>query len=220
VRRLTIGVDVDDTVADLCSAWVAEYNRRWDDTIKEWTTWDLPKIVKSECGTKVYEILQDPELYDRVLPISGALAGINHLRNQGHRVVYVTSCGYDPKTVSASSGAKLDWLRQKGFLAAGRESIEDFVIAADKTLAAVDVLVDDRATTIVKWTGLGKLGVLFDRPHNRGCTDGVRAKGWFDVNQIIDAAEMSAPVIEFLDEVVPMPLTRNAQGVLGRWPNG
>jgi len=183
VRTLTVGVDVDDVVADLCSAWLTEYNARWNDTLREWPTWELTDVVKPECGAQVYDILKWPVLYDRVSPIAGALWGVQKIRAMGHRVLFITSCGYDPDTISASSGAKLRWLQRYGFLPEGRGAVEDFVIAAEKRLVKADLLIDDRASTIGQW---GTRGVLFTRPHNTGYHHWPRVSDWGPVPDLVE----------------------------------
>lgn len=182
--KLTIGVDVDDTVADLCSAWVARYNALYGDTLKEWTTWDIPSIVKPECGLRVYDILKDPNLYNKVPQVDSALWGVWAIRQMGHRVVFVTSCGSDAETVAASAGAKLDWLRIHGFLGWDHGAAKDFIVAADKTLVKLDLHIDDRPETV---EAFGSRGILFDRAHNRDFhhSAGYRARSWDDVVDLV-----------------------------------
>lgn len=180
---MIIGVDVDGVVADLGEAWLTAYNRDYNDdmTQDKILTWAIHEYVNPTCGRKIYNYLT-PELYDSVKPIEGALEGVLRLREMGHRVVFVTS------TPRGSEGAKLSWLLKHGFLEGGGlygdgRVYEDYIECSDKTLVAVDVLVDDRSTTIESFPGHG---ILFHSHHNGNSTAKLRGHSWGMVCNIIE----------------------------------
>lgn len=163
---MIIAVDIDDVCAALVPAWLARYNARFDDNVtrETCTEWELTKIVKPECGAAIYDILKEDDLYFDVEPIDGARVGVETLRAYGHDVIFVTSCGYDPATISASAGAKLEWLQTWGFLPNDASAVKSYIVASDKSRIVADVLIDDRPLNIEKWP---RRGLLFDQPHNR-----------------------------------------------------
>lgn len=159
----TIAVDVDGTIAALEQAWLARYNRDYGDnmTREQWIDWNVAQFVKPECGSKIYEYLKDPTLYDEVYPIEGALEGVNKLRDEGHRVIFPTT------TPIESSGAKYYWLKHYKFL----DKDADYIEVADKGLVLADFLLDDGFHNITAFRGTGILyrqpwNVKFDHPHD------------------------------------------------------
>lgn len=156
--------DVDGVVAKLDETWFARYNRDYDDNLTDdkVTGWGMDEFVKPECGSKIYDYLQDPTLYDNCPPMQDALWGINQLRDMGYRVVFVTS------STAGHSGRKYRWLIDNGFLNSHHASIRDYVEAADKSVVAGDFIVDD---------GIHNLDtsparpIMFLRPWNKKDTD-------------------------------------------------
>lgn len=154
-----IALDVDEVCADLLGEWIRLYNVEYDDTLlpEEVTDWDLRKVVKKECAEKMYELLRRPCLYEHVLPIRGARAAVDTLREQGHRVLFVTAC------VTDTIDRKLDWLLRWKFLTK-QNYRTDFIAAGDKSLIMANYLVDDRPKNVkdFRW---GR-GVLVTQPYN------------------------------------------------------
>ena len=160
---MLIGVDVDDVVADLVPRWLELYNRTYKDTLRveQITSWQIVDFVKPECGNHIYDFLYNPFLYDGVMPIDGALGGVLSLKKDGHRIVFVTSC------VRGMLDMKWDWLVRWDFLPNELHQ-SDLIAATDKSLIKVDILIDDRPDTILKF---GRKGILFKRPWNPGVDD-------------------------------------------------
>lgn len=164
---MRIGFDVDDVVADLLTAWLNSYNAQHK---TKWTPQDLTQWkfqVDLGCTDKeIFDHLQ-PELYDTVLPVPGALAVVNALRNLGHQIVYITTCHDE-----ATWNAKLRWLGAFGFYRrdARDEAWPVGPWAQHKSKAevgksrAVDWLVDDSVDNCEKWPGVAYLMV---QPHNK-----------------------------------------------------
>ena len=174
---MIIAVDVDDVVADLPSIWYALYNREYNDDLapERVLSWDTHKYVKPECGERIYRYLDEPELYNAVLPVPGALEGVQLLRYYGHRVVFVTSA------VPKQMGRKYWWLIAHHFLY-GKDSREDYVEATDKSLIRADALVDDGPHNLENFQGTR---VLFTRPHNHAAKDYHRVNSWKEVVRLL-----------------------------------
>lgn len=173
---MIIACDVDGVLAELQKEVIRRYNLDYHDTlsISDILSWDMALYVKPECGTKIYEYFSAPNLYDDLSMIDGSLEGVNLLEKMGHRVVYVTTPA--PKT----SGAKEQWLRQRGFLRDG----SDYVECHDKSLIRASVLIDDGAHNLRVFTGER---ILFNQPWNKSeYVDGAwRADGWAWTVEII-----------------------------------
>jgi len=156
---LTIALDVDGVVADLMTPWLNIYNKEYNDNLKplDIKSWGAHEYVKLECGTKFYDYIEDPSLYDIVLPTSpGVLNFVSKIKKEGHKVIYVTT------STLGSSGAKYKWLERWGFL----DSMDDYVEATDKNLIKAHILVDDKYKNAQRWYMSGNLPVLFKQPWN------------------------------------------------------
>lgn len=176
--EMKIFVDVDDVCADLMPAWLARYNRDYQDSLtrEQITGWSLLEHVKPECGLKIYDYLEDPTLYDDVGLIDGALNGVNSLREMGHRVIFATS------STNGAAGRKLRWLIEHDFLKQNPKRVyHDYIEIHDKSLLAGDVLIDDGPHNVKNFKGLG---VLMRRPHNRGEEWPVTVNSWGDAIEL------------------------------------
>jgi 5'(3')-deoxyribonucleotidase len=185
---MIIAVDVDDTVAHLIERWLQLYNVDYNDnmTSVDVIRWEISQCVKPECGQKIWSYLERPDLYDKVRPVPGALEGIAALRAAGHRIVFVTSCGSHAGTIGRA-GDKFSWLVRNGFLLNVKHPHLDFIVCADKTQVAADVLIDDRADTVSAWIAQRRPAILVDRPHNathKGFNL-VRAHGWQEIVHMV-----------------------------------
>jgi 5'-nucleotidase len=176
-KPMLIGIDIDDTVADLVPTWIKRYNQKYSDTlaVKEISDWDISKFVKPECGKKIYDLLIK-NLYDDVLPIFGAIKGIHALREQGHQIVYITS--FCPTT----AGRKYDWLKEYHLI----ENLREYMECNNKALVRIDILIDDRAETIQNLSK-STIGILYNRPWNvEAISHNLRARSWKDVLSFVN----------------------------------
>lgn len=157
-------VDVDDTVADLVPVWVGEFLRKYPECPnpcgERWVDWDIAPMVSPGYQDRFWEVLANPELYDLVKPIPGALEGVEKIRSWNKRVVFVTS------SVNGHAGAKLRWLVKHGFL----DSIvrqRDYIETFDKSLLRGLLIIDDRPQTCRKFAaenGGRRSALLYLRP--------------------------------------------------------
>ncbi len=169
-----VGIDIDDVVADLPKEWLRRYNADYGDclTRADLDHWDIHKIVKPECGERIFDYLYQPDLYDCVQPFAGSLEGVQALRQAGCRTVFVTSAN------ESQSGAKLRWLDRHGFLAARYGQSADYIAMHDKSLLRASCLVDDAPHNLAGFQGYK---ILMNSTHNRQETRFPRACDWDDV---------------------------------------
>ena len=169
---MIIAIDCDDVVFDLINPWLKFYNNTYKDNITKdkIIQWDFTPLLKQECGKKIYEYLNIPDIYDNIQPIEGALEGINKLKSMGHRIVYATAGSHRGKYLR---------LKELGFL----DKEEDYVEARDKSLILADILIDDRPFNL--WQFKGKYGIVFEEPWSDDEDIEYRAKDWKEVVSII-----------------------------------
>ena len=164
--------DVDDVLGSLVSPTLSIYNKIYDDNLNtsDITEWDITKFVKPECGNKIYDIMANPAVYDLVVPIKGALEGVNFIRNKGIRVVFVTA------SFQSVTGQKFIWLADNGF----EPTRENYVETFDKSLIIGDYIIDDNYKNIK--TSIAKDKILFNMPWNlKENWNGQRVDTWKEI---------------------------------------
>lgn len=173
-KKCTIAVDVDDTVAELVPYWIKCYNKDWGDNLKpsKITEWNMIPFVKKSCGSKIYDYLNDPSLYDGVKPVPLSFYGIKTLRKMGHRIIFVTSA------TIAHQGRKAQWLFDFKYL----NTINDYIACSDKSLIKCDFMIDDRFENVSNTNGIG---ILYSRPWNLNKLFNIRANDWKKVIEIV-----------------------------------
>lgn len=174
MKPYIIGLDVDDVLANLFDEWIRRYSARYNDnvTAQDVRDWAISNYCTKCTKDELFAILGEPDIYEFVAPVSGALEFVQWLRAQKHadgtpkyRVVFVTAC------VSFESAAwKFTWLLKQGFFGdttdtwdTRRKLMKDYFPACDKSLVMVNALVDDNLDNVRTCHGYG---VLFHRPHN------------------------------------------------------
>jgi 5'(3')-deoxyribonucleotidase len=150
-----IAIDVDGTIADLLPAWLWRYNLEYGDDLSEdkIVRWSIHEFVRPICGTKIYDYLKDPTLYDNVQPYPGAIEAIKKIKFAGHRVIYPTV------TPIETPGIKYNWLKAFGLI----DDMRDYIEVTDKSLIAAHMLIDDRPENLDFFKGTR---VLMLRPWN------------------------------------------------------
>lgn len=171
----TVGCDVDDVALGLTPEWLSRYNWDWNDNLlsSQITSWNIHKFVKPECGNRIYEYLNDPDLYSHVKPMEGAVKGVEILRQLGYRVIFITAYFNTPK---------IEALHNHGFLTEypyndGRWNTAcDVVMANDKSLIKADILIDDKHANLESFGS----GLIFDQAWNQDSTF-PRVYNWNDI---------------------------------------
>jgi 5'-nucleotidase len=165
-------VDVDYVTARTHEQWLKRYNDEFEDNLRmeDVKSWGIDQYVKPVCGKQIYKYLRDTDLYDNVLPVEGALWGVNTLRSMGHRVVFLSA---------GIHIGKLDWLLKHKFI----ETEKDLIIAQDKSLINSEFLIDDGWHNIESFKQ--GIGLLFDAPHNRQFDYSLRVCDWKGVVEMI-----------------------------------
>lgn len=168
MRKLIIGVDVDDVTLELVSAWLKKYNTDHCDTLTESDikSWDIGSYTK--IGHRMYDYLKDPNLYAKVRPVKNSFLGVQTLRNMDFRVIFITSSSIE------QSGVKYNLLYNTGYL----NRREDYFEATDKSLIKCDYLIDDRPENVIEASGTG---IVYTREWNKSLKGYLRVNNWNDI---------------------------------------
>lgn len=93
MKKLTIFVDMDDTIEQLLKAWVIEANQRYGYSVSrdEVTDWDVTLAFPGLTMEQVYEIPTLPGFWKDVDPVPGAAEALQHFMAEGHDVYILSS---------------------------------------------------------------------------------------------------------------------------------
>jgi 5'-nucleotidase len=170
-----IGIDMDGVIADLHLEWVNRYNRDYSDNLKpsDIINWNWHTLVKIECGSKIYDYLDDPSIFENLPIIKNSQYVIREL-SKFYELFIITS-PWNPESIPA----KYRWLL-KNFKFIDRKN---YVFTGNKSISNVDYLIDDKAENFIDLDGQG---ILFDAPHNQNQVDFPRVKNWLDVARFFE----------------------------------
>lgn len=174
MKRLTILVDMDDTIVNILDAWVEWLNRSFGTAVNpdEVTQWDMTKSFPTLTPEQIYSPLLCDDFWYRVMPIEGAQEALKQLIDDGHKIFIVTSSTYQ----TLRSKMEVALFGYFPFL-----SWKDVIVARYKQIIKGDVLVDDGAHNLENGE---YLKVLMSAPHNKEYdaeTNGmIRVKNWED----------------------------------------
>ncbi len=161
-NRKRVLIDMDSTIVDILTPWIAAYNATHDDDLKieDVTSWDVHKVAKKG-GLKVYDELLRPGFFSGLQPYPGAVDAVRAIAAH-HDVYIVTAAGYGP-----AASEKLGWVRDwLPFL-----TMHQVVTTHSKDLISADVLIDDAPHNAVSYReahpGADILGI--EHPYNKDC---------------------------------------------------
>lgn len=168
MRKPIAGIDNDGVMFDLITPWLGRYNFDWKDNLtpSQILDWNIHQFVKPECGKQLYKYIEDPTIYDDVLPIDGAIDGIKSLREMGYDILFVTH------STKGHVGRKYELLKQYGLIQSDREYLEK----EDKSNVKCDYLLDDYIKNVTSFNS--GIGVLFTQSYNKGFIHTPRVDNW------------------------------------------
>jgi 5'(3')-deoxyribonucleotidase len=166
----TLLIDMDSVIVDLMSEWFRRYNQDYDDdlSVERVLCWQSEKYVKPECGEKIYEYLDQPDLFRNLQPLPNALEVLERLHRE-YDILIVTSS----RTLAFTE--KEEWVeRHLPFI--GKHNL---IFAHRKDMICGDVLFDDAPHNLLAFLQTGRTAVAMDYPYNRDVTV-PRVKGWLE----------------------------------------
>lgn len=179
MKKLTILVDMDDTVENLCETWVEFLNETHGTTVHkdDIHDWDMSKAFPTIEKQQVYDPLFNENMWKMVTPLPGAVEYLKRLIDDGHKVVIVTASHQN--TVAMKLNNVL--FRYFPYL-----TTSDVIITSQKQLVCGDVMIDDAPHNLV---GGNYYGILVTAPHNRAYdaeSNGfIRADTWEQIYNIV-----------------------------------
>lgn len=179
MKKLTILVDMDDTIENLCETWVAFLNETHGTTVHtdDIHDWDMTKAFPTIEKSQVYDPLFDENMWKRVTPLPGAVEYLKRLIDDGHKVVIVTASHQN--TVAMKLNNVL--FRYFPYLAT-----KDVIVTSQKQLVCGDVMIDDAPHNL---EGGNYYGILVTASHNRAydatANGFVRADTWEEIYNIV-----------------------------------
>ncbi len=179
MNKLTVLVDMDDTLTDLLGAWVNYLNIQYGLNVdpNSITDWDIARFFPSLTKEQVMRPINDGKLWMFVKPKPHAAEYLRKLLDDGHRVMVVTASEYETLAVKMN----LVLFKYFPFL-----SWNDVIITSSKQMIRGDVLVDDGVHNLV---GGSYAKILVTAPHNRSFdakkNQMQRAAGWEEIYRMI-----------------------------------
>ncbi len=179
-KKLTILVDLDDTMTDLLSAWVSWLNAMHglEISCKDIKEWDMTKAFPSLTAEEIYSPFHCSSFWHTVQPKQGASEVLQQIKADGHDIFVVTATNY--RTMSAKFDACL--FGNFPFL-----HWSDVIVTNNKQMVNGDILIDDGIHNL---EGGKYEKILMTAPHNvayNAEANGMhRVKDWDDVYKIIN----------------------------------
>ena len=163
---MRVGVDLDGCVYDFASGLRAYLCRAlgWDEKdCPDPTVWEFYRhwgLDTDAFLTACHDAVDDGMLWTQGETFPGAVEAVRRLYEVGHEIVVITDrhFGTDP---ADSRTQTIAWAEQVGL------PYDELFISADKTVAGVEVMCEDRVDHYVALLGAGVHPVLIDRPWNR-----------------------------------------------------
>lgn len=180
MRKLTILVDMDDTIEQLLKAWLDQLNERYGTSVEceDILDWDMTKAFPTLTKEQVYGITLEYDFWKRVTPIDGAVEGLKRFIDAGHTIYIVTVADY--RTIES----KMDNVLFKYFPFISWNNV---IIISKKQLLHADVLIDDGVHNLID--GDFKR-ILVDAPYNRQFNekehDMIRVHNWAEIESAVN----------------------------------
>lgn len=157
MKKLTILVDMDDTIENLLDAWLNALNEKHGTRVTpdDVHSWDLHEAFPGLSAEQVYEPLFTQELWLDVRPKWDAVRFLYILQKEGHEIYIVTSSNFrtiDTK-VSAILGRYFPFIPE-----------DHVIVCSKKQMIRGDVMVDDAPHNL---EGADYVKILMSAPHNR-----------------------------------------------------
>ena len=168
-------IDMDGVVADFLSHWCEVFNERYNQKLKpsDIKTWRMHESIPGATQEACEDLIWEPGFFFNLKPIPGAIKAIEQLHEQGHEIVFVTSC-------LAGHADKHAWLKRY-FSFPVRVTF-----TAEKYLVKGDVLIDDYMVNLQQWQAEWPDGMpICFAAHYNEQWQGLRAYDWDSVSMLI-----------------------------------
>ena len=183
MKKLTILVDMDDTIEQLLQAWVRGANETYNRNVAydDITSWDVSAAYPGLTWEQIYAIPMQPGFWKTVEPMEGAAEALQRMIAAGHEVFIVTATPYEVMFEKMSEVL----FRYFPFL-----TWDQVIVTSRKQLIRGDVLIDDGIHNL---EGGQYRKILMTAHHNlyydAEANGMVRVRTWEEVEQVIAQME-------------------------------
>ena len=173
-----LAIDMDQVICDLLTVWIDRYNNDYGDNLKkeDITEWNWHHLTKPECGKKVYEYLDDQNMFENLPVIEGSQEVVKEL-SEKYEILIVTAPWNVYNVIP-----KYKWLKKHFAFIDER----NYVFTRNKSLVKADWLIDDKAKNFEGFVGQG---LLYDAPHNKNENRYPRMKNWEEIRNYFKSME-------------------------------
>ena len=172
-QRKRIAIDMDEVLADTLAQFLSEYNREFGENISkaDLAACKLAEIVPADRRERLRHYALSPGFFRNIPIMPGSHSVFAELRER-YEVFIATAAMEFP----SSFNEKFAWIKAH---------FHDFpdshiVFCGDKSVLAVDFLIDDSPRHLARFAGQG---FLFSAPHNRAEERFPRLNDWADVRR-------------------------------------
>ncbi len=169
-----IGIDMDEVIADTLGELLDRYNRDFNAEVSksDLTGRRFWELIPKEHQGHVIAYFEDGEIFADLPVFENSVEVIERLQSKYE--VFITTAAME---VPSSFNAKFRWLaRHFPFIPSSH-----IVFCGDKSVLAVDFLIDDNARHFERLQGEG---ILFTAPHNVNETRYRRVDDWTAVHKM------------------------------------
>lgn len=176
---MTVLIDVDDVLNNLCEVWCRNLNSRYGTQVevKDITNWEISKFFPALTKEQIFEPLNHEEFWKSVEPRHDAVEYVSKLYNEGFDIYICTATDYK------SIKFKYEHLILKYFPYIRWNHV---IVAYQKQMIYADVLIDDCVQNL---EGGNYIKILMTMPYNKDfdakANEMVRVYNWKDVYRII-----------------------------------
>ncbi|GAB2724271.1 5'(3')-deoxyribonucleotidase [Paenibacillus thermoaerophilus] len=168
-------LDMDSVIVDLMTEWHRRYNEDYNDnlSVEKLASWESELYVKPECGTKIYDYLDQPGLFANLPPVPGAIECLYRMRDDYELIIVTSSRTY-------AYTEKEQWVeRHLPFI--GKRNL---IFAHRKELIRGDLLFDDAPHNLEDFAATGRLAIAMDYPYNRN-VNVPRVNNWEQFERLV-----------------------------------
>lgn len=179
---MIILVDMDDTIENLCEAWVDWINDHYAGILskrysyRDLNQWDVTKIFTELTREQIFAPLDIDSFWETVRPYKDAIFYLKKLIEDGNKIYICTNSSY------VTIRYKMDnvLFRYFPFI-----TWNDVIICKDKNMLKADWMIDDNINNLI---GGDYKKILFNQPHNEQIETGddiTRVYDWKQIYEII-----------------------------------
>ncbi len=175
-KKYTLLIDQDDVLAEYIQGVAEAYNEKYHThiTAEDCICWNLHEVF----GPEIETIMHEPDLFRNLKPVKNALEVFERLYKSELFEMYIVTAA-NPSCVPA----KMDWIKKYlPFFPTDR-----VIFCQRKNMIKGDFLLDDGMHNIESFLEAGGKPIIFNRPHNRLCGEGIpRVKNWLEFEVLIN----------------------------------